>query len=412
MKLTRRNLLTAGMSAAGAVIASPAVLRMTALAADNPILVGNLHDLSGALAASGAPMVLSLQIAVEEINAAGGLLGRPLKIVGYDPQSNIQLYTQYAQELALKDKVAVVHGGITSASREAIRPILDRFKALYFYNTLYEGGVCDRNTFCTGTTPAQTVEKLVPFAMKGSRKKAYIVAADYNYGQITAKWMTKYCRDNGGSVVATDFFPLDVSNFGSTINKIQAAKPDLVMSALVGGNHVAFYRQWAAAGLNGQIPIASTTFGLYNEPQILDQPETEGVMGAYGYFEELAGPANKKFVDTLRGKFKDAPYLNEGACAAYEAIHLWAEGVKKAGSVDRMKVIEALESGVGIAGPSGQVTIDRATHHVVRSAYLAVVQSRKWNVVESYPDQKPLDTAAVCDLVKNPNDKKQYVIQM
>jgi branched-chain amino acid transport system substrate-binding protein len=272
--------------------------------------------------------------------------------------------------------------------------------------------VCDRNAFCTGTTPAQTVQKLVPFAMKRSGKKIYIIAADYNYGQITSKWMKKYCRDNGGTVVGTEFFPLDASNFGSTINKIQAAKPDLILSALVGGNHVAFYRQWAAAGMKAQIPIASTTFGLYNEPQILDQAENEGVMGAYGYFEELQSPTNKVFVDKVHAKFKDVPYLNEGACAAYEAILLWSEGVKKAGSIDRMKVIEALESGVGVAGPSGQATIDPATHHVVRSAYLAVVKSKKWSVEESYPGQKPLDTAAVCNLVKNPNENKQYVIEL
>ena len=96
--------------------------------------------------------------AVDEINAAGGLLGRKLQLINYDPQSNIQLYTQFATEAATKDKVAVVHGGITSASREAIRPLLKRYNTLYFYNTLYEGGVCDRNSFCTGSTPAQTVE--------------------------------------------------------------------------------------------------------------------------------------------------------------------------------------------------------------------------------------------------------------
>ena len=258
---------------------SPAVLRHTVLGAESPILVGSLHDQSGPLGTSGQPMVLSVQLAVDEINAAGGLLNRPLKIVSYDPQSNIQLYTQYAQQLALKDKVAVVHGGITSASREAIRPIFDRFKILYFYNTLYEGGVCDRDEFCLGTTPAQTVEKLVPDAMAKSGKKAYIIAADYNYGQITAKWMTKYCQDNGGTMLATEFFPLDVTNFGPTISKIQEAKPDLILSALVGGNHTAFYRQWTAAGMKSQIPIASTTFGLVNEPSTLDAKESEGIMG-------------------------------------------------------------------------------------------------------------------------------------
>ncbi len=413
MDLTRRRMLTSTAAAAGGLVLSPAVLRHSALGAENPILVGSLHDQSGPIGTSGQPMVLSVQLAADEINAAGGLLGRPLKVVSYDPQSNIQLYTQYAQQLALKDKVAVVHGGITSASREAIRPIFDRFKILYFYNTLYEGGVCDRDEFCLGTTPAQTVQKLVPEAMSKSGKKAYIIAADYNYGQITAKWMTKYCQDNGGSILATEFFPLDVTNFGPTISKIQAAKPDLILSALVGGNHTAFYRQWTAAGMKSQIPIASTTFGLVNEPATLDAKESDGILGAYGYFEELTTPASKSYVDALHAKFgKDIPYISELACCTYEGVHIWAEAVKKAGSIDRMKVIEAMETGISFAGPSGQVTIDHETHHATRTAYLAVCKDRKWDVTATYPDQKPLDTAAVCNLVKNPTDNQQYVVKI
>src|SRR5689334_3119844 len=154
--------------------------------AEDPINVASIHDLSGGLDIYGKPMVDALTLAVEEANAAGGLLGRQIKLINYDPQSNMQLYTQFAQQAALKDKVAIVHGGITSASREVIRPVLDRAKTLYFYNTQYEGGVCDRGIFCTGVTPAQTVGKLVPYAMKKWGKKVYVSAADYNYGQITS----------------------------------------------------------------------------------------------------------------------------------------------------------------------------------------------------------------------------------
>lgn len=412
MILSRRHFLHRSALTSAALIGAPAIMRYNALAADNPILLGALHDQSGPLAASGTPMVYALNLAVEEINAAGGLLGRPVKVIAYDTQSNIQMYSQYAQQLALKDKVAIVHGGITSASREAVRPTFDRFKVPYFYNVLYEGGVCDRNTFCTGTTPAQTVEKLVPSAMKKAGKKAYIIAADYNYGQITAKWMTKYVKDNGGEVLSIDFFPLDVTNFGPTISKIQAAKPDLVLSALVGGNHTAFYRQWASAGMKSQIPIASTTFGLVNEPSTLDAAESENILGAYGYFEELETPASQSFVAKIKKAQPDTPYISELASATYEGVHLWALGVKKAGSIDRAKLIEALESGISFDGPSGKVLIDKATHHTTRNAFLAEVKDRKWSVLESYPDVKPLDTASVCDLVKNPNDTKQYVINL
>ena len=172
-------------------------------------------------------MIQTTEYAVGQLNAAGGLLGRQIQLIAYDTQSSMQLYSQYAQQLVLKDRVDVVQGGITSASREAIRPTLDRYKTLYFYNTQYEGGVCDRNVFCTGTTPAQTVDHVVTYAQKTWGKKAYIIAADYNYGQITAKWMTKFVRDGGGSVARTDFFPLDVTNFSSAISRIQQAAPGL-----------------------------------------------------------------------------------------------------------------------------------------------------------------------------------------
>ena len=411
MVVSRRRFLRSTVAASTALVTSPAIVGK-AFAAGDPILVGSLHDQSGAMAASGSPMVESLNLGIAEVNAAGGLLGRPLKLVHYDTQSNIQLYSQYAQQLAIRDKVSVVIGGITSASREAIRPTFDRFRTLYVYNTLYEGGVCDRNIFSTGTTPAQTVEKLVPFAMGKNRKRVYIIAADYNYGQITAKWMQKFVKENGGETVSVDFFPLDVTNFGTTISKIQAAKPDLILSALVGGNHVAFYRQWTSAGMKSQVPIASTTFGLVNEPATLNASESDGIIGAFGYFEELATPASTAYVAALKKLSPGIPYISELVCATYEGFHLWVEGVKKAGTIERMAVIEAMESGLSFDGPSGKVTIDHATHHATRNAYIGVVANRKWTVVETFPDARPLDTAAVCDLIKKPNESKQYEISL
>ena len=319
-----------GSTAAAAAIALPFINRMAL--GDDPIKVGCLLDRSGPIGISGQPMLQATEYAVDQINAKGGLLKRPIELINYDTQSSMQLYTQYAQQLALKDKVAVVHGGITSASREAIRPVFDRFKTLYFYNTQYEGGVCDRNIFCVGTTPAQTVSKLVPYTMKNWGKKAYIIAADYNYGQITAKWMTKYVREAGGSVVATDFFPLDVTNFSSAISKIQSAAPDVVLSAMVGANHLGFYRQWDAAGMKPKIPIASSTFGLANELRSMDVSTTNGILTSYGYYEGIPAPESQAFIDGMKKKFgADLPQLGELDSASYEGMMLWAAGVTKAG---------------------------------------------------------------------------------
>ena len=408
MKMNRRRLL---QGAAAASFSMGAFVSRSH--AEEPIGVASLHDLSGGLDIYGKPMVDALTLAVEEANAAGGLLGRQIKLVNYDTQSSMQLYTQFAQQAALKDKVAVVHGGITSASREVIRPVLDRFKTLYFYNTQYEGGVCDRGQFDTGVTPAQTVEKLVPYAMKQWGKKVYVVAADYNYGQITSQWVKKYVLENGGEVASIDFFPLDVTDFNSTISKIQAAKPNFVWSALVGGAHISFYRQWAAAGMRASIPMASTTFAVGNEHIVLSPDECNGMLICYNYFQDLKNPVNQAFVERFHKRFgADYPNITELAMGTYQGFQLWAEGVKKANSVDRMKVIEALESGIKIDAPSGAVTIDAPTHHCVLDVHIAEVKDKKLNVLADFPQQAPADTAAVCNLIKNPNDNQQYVIKL
>jgi branched-chain amino acid transport system substrate-binding protein len=409
MRLDRRRLALA----ATGLVAAPFVLRRAALGAD-PIKVVGIHDASGGLDIYGQPMIACLEFAVAEANAAGGLLGREIQLINYDPQSNIQLYTQFATQAATRDKAAVVHGGITSASREAIRPVLRRFATLYFYNTQYEGGVCDRNIFCTGSTPAQNVNRLVPYVMSRWGKKVYILAADYNYGQITSKWVTKFTRENGGEVVAAEFFPLDVTDFGPVIKKIQAAKPDIVMSVLVGGAHISFYRQWAAAGMKGQIPMASTTFGGGNETLVLSPAEADGIVSAFSYFQEVDNPANKAFLARFKAKLGDqAPYLGaELAMRTYTGFNIWAKGVAKAGTIDRLKVIEALESGIVDEGPAGKTILDPVTHHTTVDVHVGEAQAKGFKVVQTYPEQPPADTALVCDLKANPNANQQFVVDV
>lgn len=409
MPVARRTVL----QGLGPTLAAPFIMRHTALGAA-PITVVSILDASGGLDIYGKPMIACMDFAVDECNASGGLLGRPIKLISYDPQSNIQLYTQFATEAATRDRAAVVHGGITSASREAIRPILRRYRTLYFYNTQYEGGVCDRNCFCTGSTPAQNVSKLVPYVLKNWGKKIYVLAADYNYGQITSKWVVKYARDGGGKVIAVDFFPLTVADFGPAIQKIQAAKPDVIMSVLVGGAHMSFYRQWAAAGMKKQIPMASTTFGGGDESLVLSPAESDGIMTAFSYFQEVDNSANKAFLTKFHAKMgPNAPYLGgELAMRTYVGFNLWAEAVRKANTIDRMKVIEALESGIVNNGPPGRTTVDGQTNHVTLDVYLAECQNHGFKVLEHFPNQPPADTQSVCNLMKSPNTDKQYVIDV
>lgn len=406
MAISRRSLLKNSMLSLAAV---PFISKVQAA---EPIKIAAIFDQSGGLDIYGQPVMNCVELAIDDINKQGGLLGRPVELVKYDPQSNIQYYTQFATQAATRDHVSAVFGGVTSASREAIRPILRRYKTPYFYPSLYEGGVCDRNSFEIGTTPAQTVARIVPYAVKQWGKKIYVIAADYNFGHISADWVSKYAKDSGAEVVATEFFPLDVTDFGTTIKKIQDAKPDMVFSLLVGGNHISFFRQWAAAGMVGQIPIASSDFGVGNENRILTPNESEGILAAYAYFQELDTPVNKQFLQRLQAKFGNkTPYINETAIDGWYAVMHWANGVRVANSVERMPLIEALEKGSTVDGPGGISRLDAATHHFTVDIYLGQVKNGAWNILETYPQQPPSDTAAVCNLLTHPDDNQQYVIK-
>jgi len=407
MSINRRHFL--GGSAA---LTGVALLGYPAAAAES-IKLGSILDTSGIFDAYGKPMDMAMRLAVDDINNAGGLLGRSIEVVAYDTQSDMALYSQYAQQLTREDRVDVVHGGILSASREAIRQILRRSGTLYFYNVLYEGGVCDRNIFINGVTPAQQVEALVPYAMnKVGARTIYILAADYNYGQITAKWIQKYVGDNGGETVSVDFFPLDVSDFGSTIAKIQSTAPDLVIAPLVGGAHLSFFRQWAAAGMKARIPLASTTLGVGNEHKVLTAEEGNGIMVAYNYSQELDTPENAEFKRKWAAAYGDDTAIHEIAVSNYQGVLTWAAAVREADSLDRDAVVTALETGISIQGPGGMVTVDAKTHHAVLDVHLMEIENQGMTVIDTLPQRQPIDTQAVCDLEVNPDDNQQYEIEI
>jgi urea transport system substrate-binding protein len=408
MTISRRTLL----HSVGATALLTGMPLLGARAENGPIKLGCIEDNSGVLDIYGKPIVAVNAMAVDELNAAGGLLGRKIELKQYDSQSDIALYTKYAQQLVRDDKVDVAHAGITSASREAIRQTFRRGKTLYFYNILYEGGVCDRNCFCTGTTPAQAVEPIIDYAMKKWGNKTYVLAADYNYGQITAKWIAHYVEERKGTVQATNFFPLDVSDFASTIAKIQDAAPNFVCAALVGGAHISFFRQWAASGMNKKIPLTSTTFGVGNEHLALSAAEGDGILIAGNYSPEIDTPANKNFLAAYKKRYGDANPVHELAVSQYQGIMLWAEAVRKAGSVDHDALIKALETGLTIEGPAGTVTVEPKTHHCALDIHLMVVKDQKLSIIDTAKQRPPADTAQYCDLQKNPDDNKQYEVKI
>ncbi len=406
MRRSRRHWLVS--TAAGATALKFAAWSSAAQAQDE-IVVGSIQDVSGPLQVFGVPKSRVLEFAVGETNAAGGLLGRKVRLAAYDAQSNNQLYAQFAQQVAIKDKAAVCFAAVTSASREVVRPVLRRSNTPYFYNMTYEGGVCDRNTFVTGLTPSQGLAIMMPYLVKQYGKKVYVLAADYNFGQISTRWIRKMAGDLGAQVVGAELFPLDVSSFSSTIAKIQAAAPDFIVNSFVGPAHGAFYGQWAASGMKGRIPMASQTFGDAGEHLLMPSEVSEGVILCTNYFQELDTPANKAFVDRFQAKMGPKDYITNLAMNDYVGWLLWTAAVKKAGSIEREAVLGALESGLAVDAPHGRIAMDGATHHCTMDMYLTQVHGGQYRVLEKAPAVKSVDMAGQCDLLARPNTNQQFV---
>jgi urea transport system substrate-binding protein len=378
---------------------------------DGPLKVGSILDETGPLNIYGTAMADATRLAVKDINDNGGVLGRQLELVTYDAQSDNAKYTQFATQLAQRDEVAVIHGGITSASRDAIRPVADRTDTLYFYNEQYEGGVCDKNAFLTGVVPSQQLDALIPYAVENFGERVYVVAADYNFGRISADWVEQYATEAGAEVVRSEFIPLESSDFGSVINNLQAEKPDVVVSLLVGGNHIAFYRQFASTGLGDSMGLVSSTFGLGNEQVVLSAQEQEGIVAAFPYFQELDTPENAEFVQMWHDEYgEDYPYITDSAATVWNGWHLWAEAVEKAGSVEREAVIEALESGISIDAPSGEVSMEGPSHHVSQPISIAQTDGANgFEVLETQTGVAPAFEQSMCDLVENPDTNEQFL---
>ena len=337
----------------------------------NEIKLGLLCDITGDIAINGGITSSAMKFAVDEINEAGGINGKPIKLIIYDTQSDNTVYQEMARKLCLEDKVDAVFGGITSASREAIRPILEEYEMPYFYAQQYEGGVASHYTFCTGCLPEMQIDPIVDYLFKQKPgAKVYIWAADYNFGQITSEWIVKAVEERGGTVLATEFVPLGVSQFSPTIANINAAKPDIVFPIAVGAAQMSFYEQWANARF-ADIPLVTTTSGLMcGEHKIFEAPALANLYVASPYFEELNTPEAKAFTKKFREKFSKSqvPYLGMDIETVYDSVYLYKKAVEKAGTTEAEAVIAALESGISFDGPAGTVTINGKDHHAIKNS--------------------------------------------
>ncbi|WP_405049484.1 urea ABC transporter substrate-binding protein [Rhizobium sp. BIGb0125] len=372
--------------------------------AQEPIKLGVLEDQSGDFAAATIGKVHGIQLAAEEINAAGGIAGRPLELVVYDTQSDNTRYQEFMRRVLQRDKVDAVFAGFSSASREAYRPIVNQFDGFAFYNNQYEGGVCDANMVVTGAVPEQQFSTLLPYMMETYGKKVYTIAADYNFGQISAEWVRNIVKEGGGEMVGEEFIPLGVSQFSQTIQNIQAAKPDFIVTLLVGTAQASYYEQAAAANVN--LPMGSSVnVGQGYEHKRFKPPSLANMYATVNWIEEVDNPQSKAFVEKWHKKFPDEPYINQEAENSYLAVYLYKQMVERAGGStkkDELRKIIA-QGDVCFDAPEGKVCLDPKSQHMSHTIYLAKVNDdhsisfpKVWNDIKPYWLGE-----AGCDLTKN-----------
>jgi len=362
--VSRRSVLAAAGTGLGISLAG-----CTGGGSDGPT-VGILEDRSGEFQLNGTSKWQATKMAIDEINEEGGILGEEVEYIDPDPQSDNQRYQELTERLILQDEIDALWAGYSSATREAIRPIINDNDQLYFYTTQYEGGVCDDTIFPVGATARQQLGIVTPYLADEYGEDIYIIAADYNFGQLSGDWVNVLAKENDYNIVGEEYIPLDETDFSSVINRIQDEDPDFIMSMLVGNNHENFYDQRAANDLT--IPIGtSTTLAQGYEHRRYDPPALTDVYAGVSYMEELGDERGESFVDDFYDRFEDANYLNQEAQNNYFSVYMWRDAVEEAGTFDQDAVIEVLEEGVDISAPSGEITLDGATHHVTHQMRVA-----------------------------------------
>ncbi|HLS43487.1 MAG TPA: urea ABC transporter substrate-binding protein [Paenalcaligenes sp.] len=363
-----------------------------AYANNDPIKLGVLEDQSGEFVVPTIAKVRAIQMAADEINADGGIAGRKLELVVYDTQSDNTRHQEMMRRVLQRDKVDVVFSGFSSAAREAYRPIVKQFDGFAFYNNQYEGGVCDANMVITGAVPEQQFSTLIPWLMEKYGKRVYILAADYNFGQISAEWVRHFVAQEGGEVVGEDFIPIGVSQFSNNIQNIQRTKPDFVVTLLVGTAQASYYEQALAANL--KLPMASSVnVGQGYEHKRFKAPSLAGMYVTTNFIQEIDTPEAKAFVEKWHAIHPNEPYINQEAENSYHAVYLYKQMVERAnGSTNKGDLRKVIAEGdVCVDAPEGRVCIDPKSQHVSHTIYLARVEDdhsvsfpHVWENVEPY----------------------------
>ena len=325
--------------------------------------LGLLHSLSGTIAIAEASLVDAEKMAIEEINASGGVMGKKIEAVIEDGASDNAVFAEKARKLLERDKVAAIVGCYTSASRKAVLPALSKANGLLYYPTYYEGQEEDKHVIYTSQEATQSVIAAIEWMAREKGKTFFFVGSDYIYPRTCNKIAKPTVARLGGKVVGEEYAPLGHTEFSSIINKIKAAKPDCIYSTVVGGSNVAFYKQLRAAGLDGSKQTLLSTVVSENEIEGIGKDNAVGYYACMGYFQSLKIPANERFVKAFKAKYGQDRAIGDPMECAYNSVYLWKAGVEKAKSFDPVKVIAA-SGGIQLDAPEGIVRVHATNHHV------------------------------------------------
>ncbi len=343
----------AGLCLAALVVGSPALAQ--------EIVIGVPTGLSGANSTVAPAVVQSSELAVEEINAAGGILGRQVKLEVADDESSASGAQRAFDDLISSRKANVIISMETSAARNAALPIVEKNKVPYIYTSLYEGRSCNPYLYAAGSVPDQMVGPIVDHFMdKENAKNFFLVGSDYAFGRGMLDFTRKYIEGRGGKIVAEEYQPMDATDWTAIISQMNRLSPDAVIMATAGGApNVTLQRQYKAAGVKalvGNISVDELTAQSMGE-------DAEGVYISASYLSSLDTPANVDFKDRMKKKFADKLYLpNDMSVPQYDAIYLYKAAVEKVGSTDDTdKIVQALAE-VSFDGPRGTVQLSKQRH--------------------------------------------------
>jgi urea transport system substrate-binding protein len=370
-------------------------------AAKEPIKVGVLHSLSGTMAISETVLKDVALMAIEEINASGGVLGRPLEPVVVDPASNWPLFAEKGRQLLTQDKVAVTFGCWTSVSRKSVLPVYEELNGLLFYPVQYEGEELSKNVFYTGAAPNQQAIPAVEYLLSkegGGAKRFVLLGTDYVYPRTTNKILraflhSKGIEDKDIDEKYTPFGHSDYQTIVADIKKFAAGGKTAVVSTINGDSNVPFYKELGNQGLKAKdVPVVAFSVGE-EELRGVDTKPLVGHLAAWNYFMSLKNPANeafkKKWADYSKAKNLSSaskPLTNDPMEATYIGINMWKQAVEKAGSTDTDKVIKAM-AGQKFDAPSGFVAeMDATNHHLHKPVFIGEIRADgQFNVVWKTP---------------------------